>query len=170
MLQDPPTVDATDAAQVIGTWRGHTLVIWAGTPTLKAAEAAARVIRRNVRLKPRRSAYFAMLRHGLDLPDAGFRQVFIQLGQDLRDELECIAVIIEGNGFVASALRGVVTGIGIAARLRYPLRCFASVEDAGEWVRTRLYRSGGSLGSPAELKVAFGLLAGAGGTVLPKRR
>lgn len=158
MLLNPPTVEFMDGAQVVGSWRGHTLAIWEGTLTLRAAEAAARVVRRNVRARPRGSAYVAVLGSSLELPDAEFRQVFIQLGQELRDELRCIAAIIEGKGFVASALRGVVTGIGLAARLDHPLRCFATAEEAALWVAGTLQDGGANLGSPAEMRRAFALL------------
>lgn len=162
MLLDPPTVEFTDGAQVLGSWRGHTLAIWEGTPTRTAAEVAARVIRRNVRARPRGSAYVAVLGPSLELPDAEFRQVFIRLEVELRDELQCTAAIIEGKGFAASALRAVTTGIGLAARHRTPLRCFTTVEEAALWVAAKLQGSGANLGSPAELRRAFTLLGDRG--------
>jgi len=43
------------------------------------------------------------------------------------------AVIHEGAGFRAAAVRSVVTGLAMAARLPYPHKVFSTVSDAASW-------------------------------------
>ena len=44
------------------------------------------------------------------------------------------AVVHEGTGFRAAAVRSVVTGLAMMANLPYPHKVFATVDDAGRWL------------------------------------
>jgi hypothetical protein len=43
-------------------------------------------------------------------------------------------VAFEGAGFRAAAVRAVVSGVSLAAKLTYPRKSFACIQDAAAWV------------------------------------
>jgi hypothetical protein len=47
--------------------------------------------------------------------------------------IRCSTVIFEGTGFRAAALRGIVAGLVMLARVPFPHQVFAKVEAAADW-------------------------------------
>jgi hypothetical protein len=58
-------------------------------------------------------------------------------------------VTFEGAGFRAAAVRAVVAGISLLAKVPYPYKSFASIEDASTWVAMRT-RADGEASVPAK--------------------
>ena len=50
------------------------------------------------------------------------------------------AVVHEGAGFRAAAVRSVVTGIAMLSKVPFPHHIFATVEQAAKWLGTTHYR------------------------------
>lgn len=73
--------------------------------------------------------------------------------------LNCTGVVIEGEGFSAAALRAFVTGIGLTANIRFPLRSFSTLPEMAAWVRSRLVAVDVELGTDGELRDAFAYLS-----------
>jgi hypothetical protein len=65
-------------------------------------------------------------------PRAETRAAIQQLFSDIAPVTRACIIIIEGEGFRASAKRSAVTLINMAARLPYPLKVTASVSDAAQ--------------------------------------
>ena len=51
-----------------------------------------------------------------------------------RGKMVLSAVVHEGSGFRAAAVRSVVTGLAMMANLPYPHKVFANVDDAARWL------------------------------------
>ena len=149
---------ATSPYHAVGEWRGHTLAVFDKTPTLQAARDVARTVERLASSRPGGSAYLAILRPLDRLPDDEIRRVYIDLGGRVNDTLNCIGVTIESEGFAAAGLRALVTGLGLAARTRFPIRCYSSLSETGAWVQSRLSGPTVSIGTEAELAAAFAQL------------
>jgi hypothetical protein len=156
-LQTPatPEIVCDDDDAIIATWRGHVLALWHGASTVAAAERLERVALDCTRKNPGRVAYLALINASVPLPDAGARAVYARLGRQLGTSIACISVVLEGRGFVASAMRAAVTGIGLAARISFPLACFAELDEAASWASQSVARRGGVLGSVSEVRAAF---------------
>lgn len=73
-----------------------------------------------------------VIEQSASLPPADIRQ---RLSTALERTVDPVlsAVVYEGSGFRAAAVRGVVTGLTALKKLPYPHRVFASVNAASEW-------------------------------------
>jgi hypothetical protein len=155
---EAPTVSLSiardDDDAVLATWRGHVFALWR-VSSAAAAEDLARVVLSCARARPGRVAYLAVIPPSVPLPDAAARAIYAKLGRDVGSNLACIGVVVEGRGFVASAMRMAVTSIGLAARASFPLVCFADLDEAARWASEKVARKGGELGSVSDVGAAF---------------
>lgn len=149
---------SSDSCHCAALWRGHLLVLWYGETSLEAALMVARSLLNAARARPKHTAYIAVLSDSLRLPSAEVREVWVQLRKQIGGDLNSITVIVEGRGFSAAGVRGMVTGIGMASRAPYPMRAFPTIEEAASWAKLRVESAGGSLGAPFELAEALDTL------------
>lgn len=159
MISAAPTIISADGDHVVAEWQGHTLAMFGRNVTVEGAQSLRRTVVRLARANPGRSAYLSMLHASLEIPSEAVRSVYVQLGREIDGQLNCIAVVVGGAGFTAAALRAVVTGIGIAARVSFPLRTFSTLDVAAAWVRSRVASAGAELGTDVEIKRAFAMMA-----------
>src|SRR4051812_48218808 len=117
------TVCSEGADHIVATFGDHVLAVWTGQPTVRGAEQLERAVLKAVQMNRGRAAYFAILRRSLVMPESAVRSVYVRLGRKVGRDLGCIAVVVEGSGFRASGLRALVTGLGLAAAAKFPLRC-----------------------------------------------
>ena len=68
------------------------------------------------------------------IPDSPTRDALLKVGNDFRERTACVAAIIVGDGFWASAMRGVVTGLVVLAPRTFAMRTFASAREVLEWL------------------------------------
>jgi hypothetical protein len=62
------------------------------------------------------------------------RAEFIRCLRDLNSYIVATAIVTHASGFLASALRSVVTGLLVLARISHDLRFHESVEEIFEWL------------------------------------
>ncbi|HEX6244130.1 MAG TPA: hypothetical protein VFZ61_24610 [Polyangiales bacterium] len=67
-------------------------------------------------------------------PPQALREAAAALLTKLGPQLRCVAFVIEGSGFRAAMIRGVLSGIEFLRRSTYPTRYFAEVGRAAAWV------------------------------------
>lgn len=68
------------------------------------------------------------------LPSAEARRAMAEFLSTRRGRIAASAVVFEGAGFRAAAVRGVVTGLTLVAQQPFPHRVFAVVKDAAAWI------------------------------------
>jgi hypothetical protein len=129
---------AHDRSYSLAHWRGHILSVWRNSPDETTAEHLRRVTVESVRQVPRQLAYFAVVLASASVPSEPGRTPFIRMGAEVGDGLCCMAVVYEAHGFGGAALRGVVTGLAFAARIRFPLKSFEFIEPASVWTASRI--------------------------------
>jgi hypothetical protein len=159
-MKPPLTIHSAKADHVVAGFGAHVLALWTGTPSVFGAQQVEIAVLEAAKASPGRAVYFAVLRWPLALPDALVRAIFIRLGRRVDRDLSCIAVVVEGAGFWASALRGVVLGLGLSAAVPFPLRCYSSLGEAADWVIPRQRRLGAEIGTLAEIAEAFATMEG----------
>lgn len=67
-------------------------------------------------------------------PPQALREAASTLLNQLAPKLRCVAYVIEGTGFRAAMIRGVLSGIELVRRSAYPARYFATVAEASAWI------------------------------------
>jgi hypothetical protein len=71
-------------------------------------------------------------------PPQELREAAAALLTRLGPQLRCVAFVIEGSGFRAAMIRGVLSGIEFLRRSTYPTRYFAEVGRAAAWVASEM--------------------------------
>lgn len=89
------------------------------------------------------------------LPSADARDSLAHLPGDL-GKATALALVREGDGFRASTIRAVLTGIMLVSRNNVPHQVFSATDSASSWLRERLEIPGGAAG----LALAIGELRG----------
>jgi len=81
------------------------------------------------------------LPHRAAAPDAQGRARAARMFREVGPNLTAFAVITEGGGFWASAIRSIVTGLNLATRNSFAFKAFASMELAAPWFMEKLEMS-----------------------------
>lgn len=132
--QSPRTIDRT-GDHVIASWLHFLFVVWRRETTVDAVlkmEASLDELARSV---GHDVGAFIIAEEGARAPSPAVRNPIAKVMKDA--PVAFCAVVLEGTGFRAAALRAFATGIGLLARPRYPYRPFATVLDGAKWLENR---------------------------------
>jgi hypothetical protein len=127
-------VRAGDAAVRIGSFGPVHIVIYVDTPTLDGLRLSHR---QHLSLMAERSeptSLLSVISAGLPLPPSSVRKLGAQLLAEVQSRISCMATVVEGSGFWASAIRSVLTGIQLVVRSPKPNRAFATIDDAAAYI------------------------------------
>jgi molybdopterin converting factor small subunit len=67
-------------------------------------------------------------------PPQELREAATRLLNELAPKIRCVAFVIEGSGFRAAMIRGVLSSLELMRRSAYHVRYFASVAEATAWI------------------------------------
>jgi hypothetical protein len=137
-------IESIDPAHVIGTAEPILVCLWR-TVTTRAAIAKLRAT--GARLAASEREGFAMMtvvEASADLPDPDVRADLAEYFRAVSSSVVCSALVFEGQGFRAAAVRGITTGLNLMARQPFPHKVFATVQDAASWIDAQ---SGGRIAS-----------------------
>jgi len=134
MLVEPPTILALDRDHLVATWRDVVLVNW----RIATAPAAPRELRditeRFIDARPSGIAWFVIIEAAAPLPSAEARESLAGTLRDFGGRMHASAVVMEGQGFRAAAVRSVVTGVVLVSRLPHPHRVFHAAPEGCAWL------------------------------------
>jgi hypothetical protein len=116
-------------------WRNLAICVWTGQATGPAAEQVKRTMDRPDAHGMCQS-FVHVIHNKLPLPDSAARQVFMSLLKERSDTLACIAVVVLGTGFWASAMRNAVIGLRVFAPSNFEFRVFGTCEEVVAWLPT----------------------------------
>jgi eukaryotic-like serine/threonine-protein kinase len=114
-------LDVTDD-YLFGTWRDVFLVIWKQETSLAGAQLMKQEILAFGRSRPRGVAGVFVVEEETAFPASEARKTIADALREMAPYTACAAVVFEGAGFRASAVRSVVTGLSLAARPSFPYR------------------------------------------------
>jgi hypothetical protein len=136
----PPTATdprflSTDPNHRSGTWGSMFFVVWIGEVEVRIAQAIQARVRAFANTQPGgRAVLFTIVESSAPLPSSEGRTALSNILRFCSDDVLASAVVMEGDGFRASAVRSVATGLSIVARQPFPHRVFANVQSGAEWV------------------------------------
>ena len=154
-LSPAPRLLGADRHHRIGTWGPVFFVLWKGETEPSTADRIQESLRAFVpTLEGRRAALFTVVAKEAPMPSSEARTALSNILRQGADAVLASAVVMEGDGFRASMVRSVATGLALVARQPFPHRVFAATEDAAAWIDLRL---GGSAprASAAEILMAL---------------
>lgn len=128
------------------------LYVWRSTTTL----AAARALEQTVRIVGTRAkgggVLLGVVAAGVPPPEANVRKALADSLAAGAGFVRASALVFEGEGFRASMVRAVATGLSMLARLPYPHESFPSVTAAAKWLERHHDDSGAVICSAAALE------------------
>jgi hypothetical protein len=136
---------------MFSAYKNITIGVFTGQADLAAAQAAERAGRMMAARYRAGRSYVAFILDGLPGPTPEATELLTRLmGQ--RDTLACIAYVVEGTGFWASGLRGMIANVyresGAAGRLKVG----TTIEDIADWLGSRHREATGLAISDTELR------------------
>lgn len=114
-------------------WRNLTICIWTGQATGPAAQLVKTTIDRP-QTQGVRQSFVHVINENLPLPDSASRSIFMTLMKERADDLACVAVVVLGSGFWASAMRNAVIGMRVFAPRNFDFRVFGSCDEVVLWL------------------------------------
>jgi hypothetical protein len=121
----------------IATWGPVYIVIFRHETTMEGVRAVEQRLQEFHRLTSH-GAFITIVEANAPLPEAHVRDALASLLKKMASFIRSSAVVHEGSGFRAAAVRGVVTGLTLLARQPYPHRIFARFDDAARWLAVSL--------------------------------
>jgi len=134
-------------------WAFHNVMVvsWSGTAADAVRRLAPIADRLLTRTRADKLSFVHLVPNNLAMPDAATRAALLELGHAYGDRTACIAVIVSGTGFWASAIRSVITGIRVLAPRAFDLRMHASLPELLQWFPEEHARKTGVTLEPSEL-------------------
>jgi hypothetical protein len=132
-------------------YRNVTLSVWWLQATGPAVERMTTFARATMRNHPEGMSNIHIIKEGAQLPDAAGRKGLMELMRYHERDIACAAVVVGGGGFWASALRGAVTGMWLAAATPIDMRLMGTYEEVASWLPSKHQARTGVQLDPAAL-------------------
>ncbi|MDP9148775.1 MAG: hypothetical protein M3O36_02360 [Myxococcota bacterium] len=135
--------DALAATRVISCADGVALAeinhvcvaIWRGAVTTERFERQRAALSEVVNRKPKESGFLCVIESSSKPPNDELRRASSAMIASHGPRLACVAIVIEGTGFAAALIRGVLSGMVLILRNReVPISYFASVWPGARWM------------------------------------
>jgi hypothetical protein len=119
----------------VAHWGGVALVNWVAKADGTAMGRVHTELRRFVGENPGGVSFIHVTHDGVGLPDAGGRQELAEMMTEFAEVTVCVGVLLVGNGFWASAMQSMLTGMRLLAPpRRWQMRFAARETEIAEWV------------------------------------
>jgi hypothetical protein len=145
--EEAPKILENDVDHVLASWRHIAIAFWRRETRPDAIERLGLALRALQDATGHAPGLFMVIGESAPLPSAEARALSATVLRRL--PLAFSVVTFEGAGFRAAAVRAVVAGISLLAKVPYPYKSFASIEDASTWVAMRT-RADGEASVPAK--------------------
>ena len=127
-ISDEPIVYEGTEGVFLGSWKNIFVSIWLEQATILAVERMVAAFAAMPRIAAKRSDIY-IITDGARLPEASVRSYFIDTIQASEHELASVAVVVEGSGFWASAVRSFVTGLHWLAPRSFDFRLHGATAE-----------------------------------------
>ena len=136
---------------VMSRWHNITMIYWMNQATGPAVRLLSDLTRRVASECPQGFSNIHIVKEGAPLPDADARAGFAAMMEDHAKSMACVAIVLMGGGFWASALQGIGTSLRMITPRTYMMRFARSPDELRVWLphehsrRTRHLVDGTSL-------------------------
>jgi hypothetical protein len=127
-------IHSIDDAHAIGESEVLLVCMWRTVTTLEAIAKLKESAQRMAKGKAGRVAFFTVVEADAEMPDTAVRDALAAMFRSVSDSVICSALVFEGQGFRAAAVRGITTGINLVARQPFPHKVFSNVDEGATWM------------------------------------
>jgi hypothetical protein len=133
-------------------WHNLTIVVWCGQASaasvLKLDQVSALCRKRD----PHGHSAVHIVHEPTLLPSVEARAALVRMMNENAGFLAAIAIVVQGHGFWATAMRSVVTAMRIVGSRAFELRINGTIHEVAEWIpAVHFKRTGINIGSDALL-------------------
>jgi hypothetical protein len=134
-------------------WQNLTLAVWVGQATGAAARSLGGISREMIARHPQGHSSIVFILDKLPAPTPEAREVLDKVFH-ARNDLSCVAVVIEGSGFWASGMRSLMgnTHRAVSGATSTVLRLNTTIDEVVEWLPAEHLRRTGVELEPEELR------------------
>ncbi len=131
-IPEPTAVLHAEPDFAVGTCGAVFIVVWKVDTTAVAMRRVAELFR--AADIPEHVGMLTIIDENATMPDSNARRHGAEFLARNGDRIVASAVVHEGSGFKAAAVRAVVTGLSLLARQSFPHRVFPAVQPAAKWL------------------------------------
>jgi hypothetical protein len=115
---------------------GDTMLIahWRGTPDLADVEKVGEVTEAYRNTIDKSILELVVIDAHVSVPSDEIRQILVRRMQARDLRTTGTAIVYEGTGFYAAAIRSVLTAMQLTSKRRSPMRVFSTVEEAAQYL------------------------------------
>lgn len=131
---------------VMAVWKNISIVVWGTQATLPLVDELAKVSDKVLAVHPKVSS-IQIIRNTAAIPDSETRAALEKVVEKYYERMHCVALVVEGAGFWASAMRGFETGLLLLQRHRENVstKTFATSAEVGKWLCPKQQEQGVSI-------------------------
>lgn len=144
----------SDAVQRSGRVGNVVLLSWSEWASPERVAKTRELVRAAHRELPSKVAVLVRMRQGCGAPDPRSLRSFSRFLHDVEDEVEGVAVVLEGGGFWAASMHALVSSVALMARSGPPTRVCDDLREASEAIYDLLAQHGAALVSVDTLVAA----------------
>lgn len=122
------------------------IALWKTLPNLEASKHLAAAIETFGQRRPEGLVMLVIVNAANELPDAATREAMARDMKRHESFTRAMALVYEGDGFRAAAVRSVFVGLQMLSRQALPTKVFAAVDEAAAWLVRQ--RSGPAMTAP----------------------
>jgi hypothetical protein len=122
----------------LGRYRDLFVLIWRHETTIEGCRTFRDELFRFAEGRPQGIGLLTIVEETAPMPPGESRQSIASTLRDASDHIHASAVVFEGAGFRAAAVRSVVVGLTMLARQKFPHRVFGNLSDAATWMHGTL--------------------------------
>jgi len=119
---------------VFATWREIFLTVWCDKTTVEGVQEGRRIFAEHLKANPSGVLVLTIVDERAPMPDGEARDALGELLKSGAKQTKKSAVVFEGAGFRAAAVRSVVTGITVFSRPPFPHKIFGTVDEATQFL------------------------------------
>ena len=115
-------------------WDDIAVNVWLSHPTGEAVRVLARLTEESSQCNPQGLSSIHWIENAAGLPTPDARHELAEIVRHYEGHIICVAVLLRGSGFWASAVRSALTGVALLSPKRFPLRFFADLPGLSSFV------------------------------------
>lgn len=131
-----------DGVRIFATTEGFTfaaredvfIALWKRPPSVEASKHLAAALETFGQSRPDGLVMLVIVNAANDLPDAATREAMARGMKRHETFTRAMALVYEGDGFRAAAVRSVFVGLQMLSRQALPTKVFAAVDEAATWL------------------------------------
>jgi hypothetical protein len=136
MTAPPPAAEllGADPDYALATWGSLFIIVWRVYTPVEAVREVRRQANRYAAERRGQLGFLTFVEPGAPTPSSAARAELASLLREASPFTRASAVVYEGDGFQAAAVRSVVTGLALLARQKFPHKIFGKTIDASTWM------------------------------------